>query len=235
MNAAAESLVALVPAYNEAGRIGDVVRRMLPLVSSVIVVDDGSDDGTGDEARTAGAEVIVHPSNRGKGAALMTGFARCGALGCEWIVLLDGDGQHDSADIPKLLAARTSGARLIVGNRMEHVDGMPWGRQIGNRVSSWLVSRLIGQRVFDSQCGFRMLHRGVIDMLKFSTQHYECDTEMLIMGALAGHRIANVPVATIYGGETSHIRPWKDLTRFFRLLWRYRRCVSGLPASPKSS
>ena len=228
MKAAAEPLVALVPAYNEAGRVGDVVRRTLPQVARVIVVDDGSDDGTGDEARTAGAEVIVHPDNRGKGAALMTGFARCGALGCEWIVLLDGDGQHDSADIPKLLAARTSGARLIVGNRMGHVDGMPWGRQIGNRVSSWLVSHLIGQHVADSQCGFRLLHRSLLDTLRLSAQHYECDTEMLILVTMVGHRIANVPVTTIYGGETSHIRPWKDLGRFFRILWRYRQCKAAL-------
>jgi glycosyltransferase involved in cell wall biosynthesis len=227
MKSEEESLIGLIAAYDEAGRVGGVVRRTLPLVSRVIVVDDGSNDGTGEEAKAAGAEVIVHPVNRGKGAALTTGLAECRAGGCEWIVLLDGDGQHDPADIPKLLGARVSGAKLIVGNRMTHVDGMPWGRQVGNHVSSWLVSLLIGQRVPDSQCGFRLLHRSLLDGLKLSAQHYECDTEMLILAAIAGERIANVPVATIYRGETSHIRPWKDLVRFIRLLWRYRHCKPG--------
>lgn len=235
MKPSAESTVALVAAYDEAGRIGGVVRRTLPGVARVIVVDDGSSDGTGAEARAEGAEVIVHPANRGKGAALATGIARCLELGCEWVLLLDGDGQHDPTDIPELMAAVGAGATLAVGNRMGHVDGMPWGRRIGNRVSSWLVSRLIGQRVADSQCGFRLLHRSVLGALKFSTRHYESDTEMLILAALAGHRIANAPVATIYGGETSHIRPWKDLARFFRLLWRYRRCGARPPATARPS
>lgn len=235
MKPSAESTVALVAAYDEAGRIGGVVRRTLPRVARVIVVDDGSGDGTGAEARAAGAEVIVHPANRGKGAALATGIARCLELGCEWVLLLDGDGQHDPADIPELMGAVGEGATLAVGNRMGHVDGMPWGRRIGNRVSSWLVSRLIGQRVADSQCGFRLLHRSVLGAMKFSTRHYESDTEMLILAALAGHRIANAPVATIYAGETSHIRPWKDLARFFRLLWRYRRCGARPPATARPS
>ncbi|MBI5395023.1 MAG: glycosyltransferase family 2 protein [Verrucomicrobia bacterium] len=222
MKPEAESLVAVIAAYKEVGLIGNVVRRALPLVSRVIVVYDGSADGTGDEARAAGAEVIVHPANRGKGAALMTGFARCRGLGCEWIVLLDADGQHDPADIPGLLAARASGTKLIVGNRMGNAAGMPWARWLGNRVSSWLLSRLIGQRVPDSQCGYRLVHRSLLDVFQFSTQHYECDSEMLILAALAGHRIGSVPVTTLYGRETSYIKPWKDLARFFRLLWRYR-------------
>ncbi len=222
MKPEAESLVAVVAAYREEGLIGNVVKLALPFVSRVVVVDDGSGDGTAAEARAAGAEVIVHPANRGKGAALMTGFARCRELDCEWIVLLDGDGQHDPADISSLLAARASGDKLIVGNRMGNAAAMPWPRWIGNCVGSWLVSRLIGQQAPDSQCGFRLLHRSLLDVLEFSTRHYECDSEMLILAARAGLRIGCAPVATIYGRETSYIKPWKDLMRFFRLLWRYR-------------
>jgi len=233
MKPTAETTVALVAAYDEAGRVGEVVRRTRPQVARVIVVDDGSRDGTAAEARAAGAEVIVHPANRGKGAALATGIARCVELGCEWVLLLDGDGQHDPADIPKLMAVAGPGATVVVGNRMEHVDGMPWGRQIGNRVGSRLVSRLIGQQVADSQCGFRLLHRCVLGALKFSTCHYETDTEMLILAARAGHRIANAEVTTLYAGATSHIRPWKDLARFFRLLWRYWRCGARPPATER--
>jgi glycosyltransferase involved in cell wall biosynthesis len=223
MNAPADNVVALIPAYNEAGRVGDVVRRTRAQVARVVVVDDASADGTGDEAGAAGAEVLRHPANRGKGAALTTGFARCREMDCEWIVLLDADGQHDPADIPKLLAMRGDGSTLVVGNRMAATRAMPWPRCIANRVSSRILSRLCGQPVPDSQCGFRLLHRSVLDAIKFTTQHYECESEMLILAARAGYRIASAPVRTIYGGENSHIRPWQDVCRFFRLVLRYRR------------
>lgn len=215
-----DNLVALIPVYNAAGHVGNVVRGTLAHAGCV-VVDDASTDGSGEEARAAGAEVIRHATNQGKGAALRTGLARCRELGCEWIVLLDADGQHDPDDIPRLLAGGVRGAKFVLGNRMKQTANMPFWHRIGNWLSSWLVSRLCGQPLPDSQCGFRLLHRDLLDAIKLTADHYEVDSEMLILAARAGCRIASVPVATIYADEHSNIRPLKDAWRVLRLLLRY--------------
>lgn len=221
MSSYPENLVALIPVYNAAGHVGDVVRRTRAHIARVLVVDDGSTDGSGREAAAAGAEVITHTANRGKGAACKTGLARCRELGCEWILLLDADGQHDPGDIPQFLAGRANSAKLLVGNRMAHVDNMPWSHRLGNRLGSWVLSHLCHQSLPDSQCGFRLLHRSLLDVLKLTADRYEVDSEMLILAARAGQRIASVPVATIYADEHSHIRPLKDLLRQVRLLYHY--------------
>ncbi|MCX6907921.1 MAG: glycosyltransferase family 2 protein [Verrucomicrobia bacterium] len=221
MNSQRDNLVALIPVYNAAGHVGKVVRRTLPRVGRVLVVDDGSTDGSGDEAREAGAEVIRHAINRGKGAALRTGLARCRELGCEWIVLLDADGQHDADDIPRLLAEGERGAKFVLGNRMTRTANMPFSHRVGNRLSSWIVGRLCGQLLPDSQCGFRLIHRSLLDALVLTADYYEVDSEMLILASRAGCRVASVPVATIYADEHSNIRPMKDALRVLRLLLRY--------------
>jgi glycosyltransferase involved in cell wall biosynthesis len=223
MNSAAANAMALIPVYNAAAHVGKVVQRAAGEVGRVLVVDDGSTDGSGEEARAAGAEILRHAVNRGKGAAWRTGLARCRELGCEWIVLLDADGQHDPGDIPRLLAAGGTGARFVLGNRMADAGRMPFSHRVGNRFSSWLVSRLCGQSLPDSQCGFRVLHRSLLDMLALTADHYEADSEMLIQAARAGCRIVSVPVATIYADEHSNIRPLKDALRVLRLLLRYWR------------
>lgn len=223
MNSAPANLVALIPVYNAAGHVGGVVRRTLERVGRVVVVDDGSTDGSGEDARAAGAEIIRHPVNRGKGAALKTGLARCAELDCEWIVLLDADGQHDPDDIPRLLEGQGDGASFVLGNRMTRAKGMPFTHYLGNRFSSWVLSWMCRQPLPDSQCGFRLLHRRLLDVLKLTADHYETDSEMLILVARAGHRIVSAPVATIYADEHSHIRPLKDMIRQVHLLWCYRR------------
>jgi glycosyltransferase involved in cell wall biosynthesis len=215
------NLIALIPAYNASGHVGNVVRRTLAHAGRVLLVDDGSTDGSGEEACAAGAEVIRHATNQGKGAALRTGLARCGVMGCEWIVLLDADGQHHPDDIPRLLAGGVRGAKFVLGNRMNQTANMPFWHRVGNRLSSWIVSRLCGQPLPDSQCGFRLLHRDLLGSLALTADHYEVDSEMLILAARAGCRIASVPVATIYAGEHSNIRPLKDAWRVLRLLLRY--------------
>ena len=223
MNATLDNVVALIPVYNAAGHVGEVVRRTRDWIGRVLVVDDGSTDGSGGEARAAGAEVLRHAANCGKGAALKTGLARCAALDCKWIVLLDADGQHDPSDIPRLLAGRDGEAMFVLGNRMTQAQKMPFTHYVGNRFSSWVLSWMCRQALPDSQCGFRALHRSLLGALKLTADHYEVDSEMLILAARAGHRIVSVPVATIYADEHSHIRPLKDLVRQVRLLWRYCR------------
>jgi len=219
-----DRVVALIPAFNEAARVADVVNRALPQVSEVVVIDDGSTDGTASVAQAAGAQVIQHGHNRGKGAAIVTALDYFNKSGAEFAVLLDADGQHDPAEIPKLVAAATeSGASIVVGTRMSHTREMPLVRKWTNRFTSWATGKLARQPVPDSQCGYRLVRRSVLKDLKLETSRFETETEMLIQAGRAGHKIASIPIRTIYGDEAraSHIRPWRDTVRFFKLVKRY--------------
>jgi glycosyltransferase involved in cell wall biosynthesis len=214
---------ALIPAYFEAAHIGEVVRRVARELDLVLVVDDGSSDSTAEIARTAGAEVIRHELNRGKGAAIKTGL---GALQqreqIEYVALLDGDGQHVPEEIPAFLeTANATRAPLVLGNRMTDLEEMPLVRKMTNRYMSWQISQLCGQPIPDSQCGFRLLRADLLPALTAAaSNNYDFETEMLVIASRAGHRIAPVPVSTVYGDEKSKIRPVRDTIRFFQLLRR---------------
>ncbi len=218
-----ERIIALIPAYNEAARIGRVVQRTAPHVRQVVVIDDGSSDNTTEVARQAGAHVIRHLQNRGKGGAILTGLEFFRQSDAECAILLDADGQHDPAEIPSFLArADATQAGIVVGTRMQDTQAMPRLRLWTNQFTSWTCSRLARQRIADSQCGYRLLRRTVLPDLKFSTSRFETETEMLIQAGRAGHQIESVPVRTIYEpGRASHIRPLRDTVRFFRLVSQY--------------
>ncbi len=215
----------LIPAFNEAGRIGEVVRRVREKVPFVLVVDDGSQDGTVEEARAAGAEVVRHETNRGKGVALATGFGRARAMGFDWVITMDADGQHSPDDLPKFIETYVrTGFPVLVGNRMADVRAMPIVRRWTNRFMSWLLSREMGQYVPDTQCGFRLYRGDVLPFLATASPRFAAESEALLHISALGLRIAPVPISTIYlEGRESHIRPVQDTWRFFRMLWAYRR------------
>jgi glycosyltransferase involved in cell wall biosynthesis len=184
-----------VPAYNEARTIGDVVRGVLPFVSQVLVVDDGSTDGTGDEARAAGAFVIAHPANRGKGHAVRTGVARLVSGGSTHVVFLDGDMQHLPQETARLLdAARTTGADVVIGERRFDPARMPASRYYANRIGSRALSWFVGVPIQDSQCGFRVFRAEALRRMALTARGYEVETEMLVKLRRLGGRIATVPV-----------------------------------------
>lgn len=215
-------VAALIPAFREEAHIADVVRRVKAQLDTVLVVDDGSPDETAQRAREAGADVIVHEINSGKGAAIKTGFRRLMECGFEYVIILDGDGQHLPEEIERFLnAAGEAPAGIFMGNRMYNTDGMPTIRLLTNRFMSWQISRLCGHAVPDTQCGFRMIHRDVIPLLYCETNAYDYETEMLIVAGRAGHRLVNVPVSTVYGDEESKIHPIRDGIRFVKLIARY--------------
>jgi glycosyltransferase involved in cell wall biosynthesis len=216
-------IIALVPAFNEAANVGDVVARTRPHVSAVIVIDDGSRDQTGAVAEAAGATVIRHQHNYGKGAAIMTALEHFRDSDAAYAVFLDADGQHDPAEIPKFVAAaQPPHVAMVIGTRMQHTETMPLQRRLANRLTSWLTSRLARQAIPDSQCGYRLLTRAAVADLKLATAHFETETEMLIQVGRAGHTIASVPIRTIYtASHASHIRPVRDTVRFFRLVKKY--------------
>lgn len=216
---------AVIPAYQDEKHIGDIVRRTCDRLDHVLVVDDGSSDQTAQRAREAGAEVIVHNQNRGKGEAIKTGLGQCLDREIAWVSLLDSDGQHLPEEIDKFLAAAASATRptFFLGNRMNDVARMPFIRRVVNRYMSRHISRLCRQQIPDTQCGFRMLHRQLIPELLGGGDRFDYETEVLIIASRKGYRIESVPITTVYTDQVSKIYPVRDALRFFKLMRRYRR------------
>jgi glycosyltransferase involved in cell wall biosynthesis len=221
----ASKIAAVIPAYNEEKHIGDVARRTRQQLDDVLVVDDGSTDKTAEQARAAGAEVIVHPENRGKGESIKTGLRHWLDRQFDFVIILDADGQHRPEEIDRFVAAALSAdePKLILGNRMKDVSSMPRVRQIVNRWMSKRISAVCGQEIPDTQCGFRMLHRQLIPEMLGGAPRFDYETEMLILASRKGFRIDSVPISTVYSDEVSSIHPVRDTLRFFKLMGRYRK------------
>lgn len=214
----------VIPAFNEAGRVGSVVERLRKHVPDVVVVDDGSSDQTAAVAEKAGAAVIRHASNMGKGVALRDGFEYARSRGFEILVTMDADGQHDPDEIPRFIEAYVrTGIPVLIGNRMAHVGAMPWLRRLTNRFMSWLLSREMKQYIPDTQCGFRLYRCDVIPFVAAQSERFAAESEVLLHVADRCIRVDSVPIATIYRSEKSKINPFKDTIRFFAMLRRYRR------------
>jgi glycosyltransferase involved in cell wall biosynthesis len=225
---------AVIPAYQDEKHIGDIVRRTRKQLERVLVVDDGSTDQTAQRARDAGAEVIVHDQNQGKGEAIKTGLAHWfGAANpsaegedgqVAWAILLDSDGQHLPEEIDRFLLTAASVTRpsFFIGNRMDDVARMPFVRRVVNRYMSGQISRVCGQKVPDTQCGFRMVDRELAPDLLGGGHRFDYDTEVLIIASRKGYRIESVPISTVYSDEVSKIHPVRDALRFFKLMRRYK-------------
>jgi glycosyltransferase involved in cell wall biosynthesis len=219
-----KKFAAVIPAFEEEKHIGDVARRTRAKLEHVLVVDDGSTDATADRARAAGAEVIVHPQNRGKGESIKTGLRHWLDRQFDYVVILDADGQHLPEEIDRFIdLTSTSNAQMFVGSRMNDVSSMPFVRRMVNRYMSNKISRVCGQDIPDTQCGFRMLHRELIPDVLGGANRFDYETEMLIIASRKGHKIEAVPISTVYSDEVSSIHPVRDTLRFFKLMRRYRR------------
>ncbi|MGQ9850835.1 MAG: glycosyltransferase [Aggregatilineaceae bacterium] len=218
-------LLALIPAYNEAERVGAVVtatRAYLP----VLVVDDGSADDTARLAEEAGATVLRQWPNQGKGAALRAGFRWALQAGYDAVIMLDADGQHDPAEIPSFLRLYSAqGADLLIGERT--FRQMPFPRNLSNTIGRWLFSWALGQPVRDNQSGYRLLSRRMMEAtLDSREQGFEFEVEMIVTCVQRGYRLAGVPIRTIYAGEKSHIKPVPQTVHFLRVIWQTRRAMS---------
>ena len=219
------NVAAVIPAYHEETHVRRVAELTRAQLDYVLVVDDGSTDATAARAREGGAEVIVHPVNLGKGESIKSGLRHwLGREEIEFIILLDADGQHLPDEIGRFLAAATSAeAGLFVGTRMNDVREMPLVRRTVNRYMSRRISRLCGQEVPDTQCGYRMVRRTLAPYRLDGTSRFEYETEMLIIASRQGFRIAAVPISTIYSDEVSSIHPVRDTLRFLKLMERYEK------------
>lgn len=222
MKATKETVLAIIPAYCEGRFIAKVVDQVLHHVHAVLVVDDGSPDNTATEAAAAGANVIRHPTNLGKGAALKTGLDFAVSIESPFFLFLDGDGQHDPADIPAFIGEiNRSQTDLVVGNRMRNLKSMPLIRQWTNQFMSWQIGRICKIPVPDSQCGFRLARKELVPVLMAPSNRFEFESESIILAALHGFRLSFVPIRTIYTNQHSKIRPLQDTVRYLRLIRKY--------------
>lgn len=223
-----QGVLVVVPGHDEAPRIGAVVRGALEHLP-VLVVDDGSADGTAAVARAAGAEVLEQRPNAGKGAALRAGFRVALERGFDAALTLDADGQHDPAEIPAFLAAfglDAAGPRpdLVVGRR--DFAAMPFTRRVANTVGRRAFSWAVGADVPDNQSGYRLTGRRLMEASLASEEHgFEFEVEMLATCIARGWPVAWVPIRTIYAGGPSHIRPASHVRHFFRAVGAARRTV----------
>lgn len=227
---------AVIPCLNEAAAIGPLVAEVRGHVRTVLVVDDGSSDATGRLAKEHGAEVIRHDSSRGKGASLREAIRLLHARAFNWALVMDGDGQHLPADIPRFFEkAETTDAAMVVGNRMAAAHSMPWVRRKTNQWMSHFLSRLVGQILPDTQCGFRLIRIPVWRSLDLRTERFEIESESLVTLLRHGHRVEFVPVRCVYENETSKISPLRDAIRWLRWYRHAKQAPVVAPLTTKLS
>lgn len=216
------SWAAIIPAYNAASTIGSVVAgvsRYIPL-DRVLVVDDGSVDGTADAVQASSAQLLRQNQNGGKGLALRQGFVRALEWRPTWILCLDADGQHDPGAIPEFQdKARKDKFDLIIGRRAD-LTKMPLLRRFSNRTSSLLLSWRTRMKLHDVQCGYRALRADIVHKMNLYGERYEIEAEMILEAWRLKCRIGWVDIPTLYQGQPSFIRKTPETIRFLKLLVR---------------
>lgn len=209
----------LIPTYNESKRIGSLIYSIKKLGLEVLVVDDGSTDDTFDIAKRESTHALRNEKNEGKGVAIRKGFEYLLSKDYDIIIMMDGDGQHSPDDINNFLEElKKSDCDMIIGSRMDDLESMPKMRVFTNKFMSSILSRLSGQFISDTQCGFRLIKRKVIETIKLTTSNYEIESEMIVKASRAGFKIRSVAIKTIYTGQVSQINPLLDTFRFLRFI-----------------
>lgn len=226
---------AVIPCLNEAATIPDLMASVLQYVQTVLVVDDGSNDGTAALAKAHGAEVIRHSSPQGKAAALINGWRWLHERDFNWAISLDGDGQHSPEDVPVFLNQVAHGADLVVGNRMDGAEAMPLIRRFVNHWMSRRISKIAGRPLPDSQCGFRLMNLNAWAQLEIAATHFQIESEVLLAFARAGFGIHFVPIQVLYDSERSKIHPFQDSVRWVQWWLRARRGAKSDHLSPKTA
>lgn len=211
----------VIPTYNEAAAIGEIIQEIRCQERDVIVIDDGSTDNTAQISRYCGAAVLKNSKNQGKGFSLIRGLKYAADNNFDAAIIMDGDGQHYPTNISNFIQkALSSQAGIIIGNRMHNPCTMPVMRILTNKFMSWLISRLIKQSIPDTQCGFRLIKKELLEKLKFTTRRFETESEILIQASQLGYKIESIPIESIYKREKSQINPLLDTIRFIFFLCR---------------
>src|SRR5437867_848866 len=224
-----ERVLVIIPAFNAERTVGDVVRACREMIDDVLVLDDGSIDRTAAAALEAGARAISHGVNRGKGAALKTGFAFARQHAYDAVITLDADGQHLPREIPKFLTARAeTKADLIIGGRAHLFGQMLPRRRMANRFSAWSIAKASGTNVTDSQSGFRLYSANLLRNVRLRTEGFDLESEVIVRAGVGGFKVITIPIdlGFVDGISTSHYKPLKDTLRIAwtvtraRLFWR---------------
>ena len=212
----------IIPAYNERFSLAGVLDEVKELGLSVLVVDDGSIDNTYEVAEKKADIVIRNEKNFGKGLSLNKGISHLLKKNdFDYIITMDADGQHSPLDLDKFLKEAEKGLPFVVGNRMVNPSGMPIIRIITNSLMSWLISKTAGQKIPDTQCGFRLMKKEVLEKIAITTKKYEIESEILIKAAKLGVSIKSIPVRSVYfKNQQSKIRPVRDTIRFLKFIFK---------------
>ncbi len=212
-------VAAVIPFYNESKTINRVILETLKYVSFVIAVNDGSTDGSPDNIPISEKVTLIsYKRNRGKGYALRKGLEKGIEKGFLKLVTIDADSQHDPEEIPALISGLTN-YDIVIGNRLNDLKGMPLQRRISNKLTSFLLSIKTGQKILDSQCGFRAYRAEVVKNITTVEDGYEAETEILIKASRHGYKIGFANISTIYGDEESKMMPIKTTFGFIKLLF----------------
>ena len=216
----------LIPAYNAGNTISALLEELGNLTrkpQKITVVNDGSQDDTRENCKRFAVEVINIEQNSGKGRALKNGIQDfLDRSSADYLLCMDADLQHPVSCVSDFLkTANQTGSQLIIGARPRSVKTMPVHRILSNAITSLILTRLTGQQIQDSQCGFRLIHRNVLQRLRLIENGYQFETEMLLKAADAGINLYFVPIPTIYQSEKSHMRNVRDTILFIKLIIRY--------------
>lgn len=213
-------ILAIIPAFNSAALIGNVLDKTARFIPDILVVDDGSTEKTAEVARSRGIPVICHDTNRGKGAALKTGFAYAIANNYDLVLTIDSDGQHDPSYIPSFIDTYdATAADLIIGSRRNDLADMPLPRRCSNFLTSTVLSVLLKTRIEDSQSGYRLLSVPMLQSLKLKSDQYQLESELIIKAVQNGFKIAFVPIKVVYGKKfASSIKGLRDTCLWLKMV-----------------
>ena len=220
-----ERILALLPAYNEAAHLEQVLKKVKTQIHDILVVDDGSKDNTADIACSCGVELLSRGYNCGKGQSLRDGYSWALEHNYDAVIMLDSDGQHDPSCIPDFIAKfRTTHAHLIIGAR--NYTEIPLRRRIPNMIGKTLFSTAIGQNIPDNQSGYRLLDRMLMErMLESDETGYQFEVEMIAVCVAENWPIEWVSIPTIYGDEKSKQNPLDQIIGFPKMCIKARRMV----------
>jgi glycosyltransferase involved in cell wall biosynthesis len=216
----------LIPAYNTSETIEELINQLFQIEikpEQIIVVNDGSTDETSIIAKGLNVNVVDLPHNHGKGAALLKGFEYfLQNSKADYLISMDADLQHPVKSIPDFLKSES---QFVIGNREKSLKTMPFHRILSNVITSKILSIVTGQKILDSQCGYRMIHRDVIGKLELNEKGFQLESEMMVEVAKMGVSIDFVDIPTVYNQSDSNINNVKDTLRFIRYILKelYKR------------
>lgn len=214
-----DRVCAVIPFYNEKGTINEIIERTLPFVENIILVNDGSTDGTESIINFNEKIILISlKNNTGKGAALTTGFIESIKYGCDVTVTLDADLQHPPEEIPNFIKEMDK-YDVLIGNRLNNIKNMPKKRILSNKLTSFFMSLKTKIKLPDTQCGFRAYRNDVLKDILPKSSGYEAESEIIINAARHNCRIGFIKIPTIYAGEKSKMKPIDTIIGFIKILF----------------